>query len=441
MPSLVPFQEIGRDFLIKRPYALLADEPGCGKTPQDIMAAMVVAPSVTDYKIVVCPASVRSHWKEQIFEWTGSSEGWGIISYNAATTHGRYLRGPFAVLTLDEFHFCKTMDSQRTQAILGNEHGIVRRSKRVWVLIGTNILNRPRELYPMVKTLGGGILKPYDTPNKYYQRYCGQFFNGRGLDNRGASHLDELGEKLSSFMLRRTKAEVLSQLPPVVTSYIPLELTSLELRDVTSEEDTIENREVYVSPTHELYGQLGDLAKLLRLTGLAKVNKVCAFVDDKLQTVDKVLIFAWHTDVVKEIHRILSGKGHQPVIFKGTDKQKDKAKGIFMGEESCRAIIGNIRTMGTGVDGFHKVCSTSILAEIPWVPGEQDQSIVGRLQRFGAVGGEGSTINAYILHAIGTLESAVIGSQRGKRVVIDRVYNWGVKVSENNFSVVREGML
>lgn len=426
---LKPFQSIGADFLCQHPHALLADEMGLGKT----VTALAAIESIDAREIlVICPASVRTNWMQ---EWNecgmdtsltrkaGRKRCMTVMSYNGAVSSYRApdlsLCGPFDVIILDEAHFLKTADSQRTQAIFGNDRGLARRAHYKWGLTGTPVLNRPRELYPILKTLAGKLITPYNTPASFDQRYCGAYFDGRGINNKGASHMDELAAKLTTFMLRRTKAEVMPELPPRIISHPPLDLTLDELAPVFALESEISNREAYLSPTHEDYAQLGDLSRMLRAMGNAKIKKVAAFVEDLLDSgADKVVIFCRHRDVIRGLESEL---GHCcPVVYHGgmNDTQKQEAVKSFCRVADRREVfIGQIAAAGVGINGLQEVCSTVVFAELSWVPGEMAQAI-DRCHRIGQTAG---CVNVYMPHVPGTLESAMLQVQLAKQTVIDRL--------------------
>jgi SWI/SNF-related matrix-associated actin-dependent regulator of chromatin subfamily A-like protein 1 len=421
--ELKHFQITGADFLRSRNHALLADEMGLGKTVQ----ALAAVEKLNLKKIlVICPASVRTNWKQEIEECLGAEflPRFSIISYNGAVSGILGGEWGWDAVILDEVHFLKTPDSQRTQAIFGNGKGLARGSERhIWGLTGTPVLNRPRELYPILKTLHPEGIAGYDTWGKFTQRYCGAFFDGRGINTRGASNIAELAKGLSGFMLRRTKADVMPELPPRIISHPAIELTAAEDRPIFEAEAAVQDREAYLSPTHEDYAQLGDLSHLLRVTGVAKVRAVADFVDDILETEDKVVIFCRHRDVITGLENAL---GHYlPVVYHGgmNDEKKKRAVEEFVNHKDCGVFIGQIQAAGTGINGLQKVCSNVVFAELSWVPGEMAQAI----DRCHRIGQQSSAVNVYMPHVPGTLESAILQVQLRKKAVIEKLMGDGEK--------------
>lgn len=432
--TLMPFQEEGAAFLAARTRALLADEMGLGKT---ISALAAVEKLGLSNVLVICPASVRSNWAKEIRECGLNPDNFLVMSYNSAVS----LIPPPSdagvlhdVIIIDECHFLKSVDSLRSLAVFGNETGLARRCARIWALTGTPVLNRPRELYPLLKAAGGEkVLGPWNSWGKFTQHFCGAFFDGRGINTKGATNLTELADRLKGFMLRRTKAEVLPQLPPKVISLVPMELTAAELTPIFDIEAGILNREAYLSATTEDYAQLGDMARLDKAVGLAKARKIGAFVEDMMDSgVDKIVIFTKHREVLRILDQELGH--HLPASYQGgmSDEQKKEAVEEFKTNKNCGVFIGQLQAAGTGINGLQDVCSHVVFAETSWVPGEMAQAI-DRLHR---IGQGASSVNVYVPFVPGTLEEAKLQVRTGKERVIDRLMEVNPSVQHKDDSAV-----
>lgn len=420
--ELKNYQTEGVNFLTKKAHALLADEMGLGKTVTALAAAEAAgARSV----LVICPASVRLNWRQEAEECGVSFPiRFDVISYHGASSPviRRELAPRYDVLILDEAHFLKTPESQRTQAVFGNgERGLARRATLKWCLTGTPVLNRPRELYPILKTLHAKALGAYASWERFASRYCGAYWDGYAINTKGASHIDELAGILEGFMLRRTKAEVLPELPPRIINRPPLELNTMELREIGAAEMEITDREAYLSSTHEDYAQLGDMARTLHIVGLTKVRALVDFINETLEG-EKVVIFARHRDVIEAL-RVQLG-GDKTVVYHGGmgDKEKGAAVSSFVAEAGKQFFVGQIAASGTGINGLQKVCANVVFAELSWVPGEMAQAI----DRCHRIGQSASAVNVYLPHVPGTLESAMLQVQAAKSAVIDRLVGGGV---------------
>lgn len=409
---------MGAQFLASRFHAALGCERGTGKTVMALRAARMVGAKRV---LVTCPASVRSSWEEHIAEEFGGTEGWRVISYNQACKEPA--SGAFDVWIGDEIHFTKNLDSARSKAIFG-PNGLARRARYKWCLSGTMAPNgRPIELYPMLKALAPAFRTV--SFNEYAREYCGAFFDGYAWNVKGASRVEELSVLLRGFMLRRTLNEVYPNRIEPIVSRIPVDLSPADLKAVWAEEEAIGGRESRISSRFDKFSQMGDSAKLLRLLGLAKERAAADFVKDQLKSVDKVVIFAHHLGVVDGLAARLAA--FHPAIYCGgmSDGQKDGEKARFVGEPACRVFIGARSAAGTGINDLQRVCSTAVIAEPSWVPGETEQ-LIGRLDR---IGQKAPLVRAYVLFAKGTLDAVVVGTHdrkaaTGEKLMGDGVVDW-----------------
>lgn len=416
-----PHQLVARDFLAARPHSALGDDPGLMKTLSFLLAAKKVGARTG---LITCPASVRSHWTENIEDVFGSLSGWDVISYNGA--NDLEVRSKLAlrydVWGGDEIHFCKSIDSQRSRAIFakpgfgpGKQEGLARRAHYKWPLSGTITPNyRPVELWPMLKSMCPAFKDM--TFGVYAQKYCGAYWDGRQLNVKGASQIDELAKILADFMLRRTEAEVYPNRVKPLVERVPVELSKEDMRAVLAAEDEIGGREVRISGSYDKFSQLGDAAKLRRLLGTAKVRHVVSFVHDLLETVDKVVVFAHHKDVISSLSAKL---GYNHSIYQGgmSDGAKDYAKKKFMDDVNCRIFIGQSTAAGTGVDGLQRACSTMVMAEPSWVPGETDQW----LRRLARTGQKDALVKTYLIYAKGSMDGVMTQVHDRKENVGERL--------------------
>ena len=169
-PKLFPYQIEGRDWLLNRKFALLADEPGLGKTAQVITAL----DKLNLQKILIlCPAVARINWAREIKTWSTYSGDVSIIdgrnqhidfggivisSYDLADCAPK---GEWDLLVLDESHFLKSLETKRTRTVFASG-GLAHHTKRIWALSGTPAPNHAGELWVLLYTFGITPLKYED---------------------------------------------------------------------------------------------------------------------------------------------------------------------------------------------------------------------------------------------------------------------------------------
>jgi len=217
----MPYQRTGIAFLKANKHALLADEMGLGKTIQAIGGINdLCAKSV----LIVCPAGLKLNWQDELRIWLKEKDhkiyivgkkssiiprsatiilvNYDVISHS--NIFYQLAERDYDIIICDESHYLKTMGAARTKAMLKSK-GLIRKGKYKWLLTGTPVLNRPMELFAILKVLANENIKPYDTWAKFAYRFCGAFHDQWGFNTRGASHLDDLNLRLKPFMLRRLK--------------------------------------------------------------------------------------------------------------------------------------------------------------------------------------------------------------------------------------------
>lgn len=378
--KLFPYQETGVDFLSKRKYALLADEQGIGKTAQAICAAKQLA---CQRILVICPASVKYNWDREITNWDSCTRvvinktldliwrpRYTVINYDLI--HRRefakaLLKETYDLIICDEAHYLKNSGAKRTKMVYG-KGGLADRADRVWLLTGTPVMNRPVEVFPMLRRFIPDQLAKYADYMNFTRRYCAGYRGKFGWDASGASNIDELAKHLNDFMLRRTKQEVLPELPEKIFQKIEFDPPTKKVEKLLQNE-----REAF---------DLGAMATDRREVGMAKLPFVIEHLTNLLEEKDKVIVFAHHRDVLEALAWAFRSSGAVLVYGGITSKQKQTLVDEFVNNPKRRLFLGQIDSAGIGIDGLQKVADTIVFAEVSWVPGSIKQAI-DRCHRIG----------------------------------------------------------
>lgn len=338
-------------------------------------------------------------------------------------------------------------------------------AKRRVFLSGTPMMNRPIELWPFVRAFDPqGLGKNYED---YGYRYCdGYFDTTRGefgaYNFTGSSNGPELGAKLrGTFMIRRLKREVLPELPPVFRQVIVLD--SPEIREMVAREDelaqalrlyetsfvgTDADLGLHIADQAYKYGfhksddpdkpnsrainldyvaaVLGleppavqvlfeEMAQVRRDLGLAKLSAVVPWVKNFLDGGEKLIMFAYHSDVVKALAEACAE--YEPaVIYGGTPVKRRQAEvDRFMEDDRCRLFTGNIDAAGVGYT--MTIAHDVGFAEGDWVPTKMEQAE----DRACRIGQTAEKIMSFYLVANGSLDSRIAESALVKREVINGI--------------------
>lgn len=256
MTELYKHQVVGVDWITRKPYMMLADEPGAGKTLQVIEAAqrMYEAGDI-DQVVVVCPPEVRSVWYDREFgqvkqfarvplemtqyhskvrTWTDAEQGgramrWTVTNYEFLRHGSVWSRGKSTgprldplvgavgektLLVLDESFYVKNPEAEQTRAVWTLRQGC----GRVVELNGTPDGDNPGDVYAQMKILHPDILGCRD-----WFQYRGRYalmatanYRGRNVKEIvGWKDLDDLKRRCEPYVLRRLKRECID-LPPVL---------------------------------------------------------------------------------------------------------------------------------------------------------------------------------------------------------------------------------
>jgi len=416
--NLFPYQQEGVRWLADRQLALLADEPGLGKSAQIVRAADVIG---AQRILLLCSASIRMNWTREFAKFSERGvatlplmtaanlpdafpTGCMISSYDLIRNSSviSWLRSQkWDLLVLDEAHYCKGTDARRTQMILGVD-GLIHRATRTWALTGTPAPNHAGELYPLMRCFG----RASGSYSAWIEQFCITRPTPFGVKIIGSKNIPELRALIAPVILRRKKADVMAELPRVKFEYLTVEAgpvdEQLHFDDFQHAPATPEvlHRKIaqqngILQAALQLTGLGGEGVAFLesirdkvtvtrRYTGLSKLPAVVQIVGDELASnaYQKIVIFAVHKSVVEEIRWQL--RRFHPVSLYGATPANKRQKNIdtFVNDPECRIFVGNVESGGTGVDGLQRVCDQCMFIEQDWVPGRNAQAVM-RLNRIG----------------------------------------------------------
>ncbi len=416
--SYLGYQRAGIAYALTHPTCLIADEMGLGKTVQAL--GLINADPSIGSALIVCPASLKVNWSREARRWLVRPMGVGIAgeAFPARTPvvivnyeQLRKFRGAIRARTwdlavFDEAHYCKNPQAQRTIEVFGQrawtnpatgkrrEHVAPIPARRRLFLTGTPILNRPVELWPLLKAMGWEWL-PFVT------RYCEavQRRAGKKLvwDTSGPkdptkpetrARLDELQRRLrEQFMVRRLKADVLTELPPKRRQIIEVSAGGAArqvqaelalLRQLAPEASADEYLDAVSRLGQGQFGAFGELSRIRHEIALAKIPAVVEHVTECLESSAKLVLFNHHKDALYATREALSQAGIKSVALTGDMTgpagmaARQRAVDDFQGDPSVRVFCGTIDAAGVGLT--LTAASHVVFGELAWVPGKMSQA-------------------------------------------------------------------
>jgi len=422
--ELYPYQKVGVEFFENGDgRTILADKPGVGKSLQALAHGVY-----SGYKkmLIICPASVKYSWEKEVEKWTKlksfvissknkltnehfMNNNVFIINYDIVVKYVDLLTSlRFDCLVCDEFHYVKNRFSKRTKATIAVSKNI----SSVLLLSGTPVLNRPVELFT-----GLHILHPKVWSNwyAYTTRYCNGHKGDYGWDATGASHLDELTKKISPYFLRRTKEQVLSQLPPKIIIDMPVELDKENALMYRTEENGVADK----LSSDEDFDAVGVNALVLlnnlrQITSRGKIYAAKDVINNVIENGEKILVFSVYNEPLETLKEEY---GDSAVVITGKVSEDDRRKAIddFQNDNTKNIFLGGMKSSGVGIT--LTAASNVLFIDYSWVPADHEQA-ADRCHRPGQVA---NSVNIYQLHAKNTMDDYMRSVIDGKKKLLELV--------------------
>lgn len=433
----LPYQRAGVQFLeTAGGRGIIADQMGLGKTLQSL-AYMQLHPDKRP-AIIIVPASLKINWQREIAKWLSTDEkihlitgrktypligqtiyiiNYDIVSYWS----DELIKLNAPVLIADEAHYCKNAQSKRSKAV----KKLAGKIPHTILLTGTPVTNRPLELFPLLNMVDSTAW-PSFWP--YAKRYCGAYNDGWGWNFSGATNLDELHQKIKPYVVRRTKDQVLTELPAKRRVTVPFEMTADKAKEYKHQ---LEETARILREAQRGAMDAHHLARIEKLKQIAVGGKLPAAIEwlkDFTESGQKIIVFATHKFVVAEL---MAAFGDQAVKVTGDDSQDERQTAVdaFQNDPSKLVFVGNIKAAGVGLT--LTAASDVAFLEFAWTPGDHDQA-EDRAHRIG----QQDNVTCWYLVALGTMDEKIIDLLEQKRQIVDQVTDG--KSGDLKFSIMNE---
>lgn len=412
----------------------LADEMGLGKTIQ-ILALLDKQLKRGRQALIVVPRSLVFNWMEEIAKFTGlsvfdyskgdrrDSEG-KLSDYDIIVTTYAIMRSDIEVLEETDFHYAildeaqaiKNASSKAAKAALR-----LRATHRICAT-GTPIENSLGELWSQFSFINPGFLG-----EKSIKRFASNDQKELSPDS-----IRILSQAIRPFLLRRTKSEVLKDLPEKVEAEIHCKLPAHQ-RDEYDQLQTYYRNKVLEA---ELSGSpnksfiiLEGLTRLRQaachpgLIDSALLGMSSAKIDllkEKLDEVgdSKVLIFSQFTSMLKIVKGELDRLGYTYEYLDGSTGNRQKKVERFQSDDDCQIFLISLKAGGTGLNLTK--AEYCIILDPWWNPAAESQAI-DRAHRIG----QKNKVIAYKFVAKGTVEEKVLKLQQQKKKLAQDVLGGG----------------
>lgn len=437
-PFLRPYQKEGYwwlHFLYHYHFGgFLADEMGLGKTLQ--MIAFLLSIKGNGKSIIVCPSALMHNWAKEITKFAGQEirflvmdgslekrrqkqkqvEEYDVLITSYSLLHQDrefYHRQVFHLCVLDEAQHVKNKKAKRTQSLkaLQAHHRLA--------ITGTPIENTITEMWTIFDFLMPGFLGSHSWFSKTFEI---------PLQSPVASEREEASRRLKNlvrpFVLRRTKEEVLAELPPKIEQEVWLDLTESQKALYLQTVEVIRlscEREWRSSSQKGLMHFLAGLTKLRQiclhpaLVGFSpeeepiKMRAVRELVLEALDSGHRVVIFSQFVELLQIVRKELEMMGLELLYLDGRTKNRVDLVDTF-NEGEMPVFLISTKAGGTGLTITG--ADTVILLDPWWNPSVEKQAI-DRVHRIG----QKKTVHVFRLFTEGTIEEKMFLLQKRKKAL------------------------
>jgi len=290
------------------------------------------------------------------------------------------------------------------------------------LLSGCPILNKPIDLFHQLHLVAPDVWRNFLAfRDRYEQGYYHPHFSY--WIPTGSKNIEELSQRIKPFILRKSKAEILKDLPPKIYNKIPIQLNGEHLTRYNLAMDDFKQ---FLLQFTDLTRQ--EILRRLRGEAFAKIQAIKQICSDyKVQSDlikkivenilennpdDKVVIYSQYRKVVKDLHRQFPNS----VVMHGQMEIEARGKSVaeFQNNPKVKVFIATIQTGGMGITltrGSHV-----IFCDLMWNPSDMEQS-VDRLHRIGTH----KAVNIFYVLGKDTIDTQIYSMIESKKEVIDQI--------------------
>ncbi len=439
--QLRPYQAQGIEWLAslaqRNFHGLLADDMGLGKTLQALAfcAWLRAGQKLSGPALVVCPTSLVTNWLREAARFVPHLRTLDLTGPDRAQRLGRidecdllvtsyailrrdmehYRTHPFSLVILDEAQHIKNRGSQNAQAAK-----MLRAAHRL-ILTGTPLENSVLDLWSLFDFLLPGYL---GTATEFRERYETPLTRGPEPKT-----MERLRHRVRPFFLRRTKEEVLPELPPKLEYLTLCELTD-EQREVYRAVLAQGRREVFEHAGKAGKGRdrMAVLTTLLRLRQVcchldllphgeekrvwkepsAKLDRTFELIDEAIDGGHRVLLFSQFVRVLHLLRDEVARREMRFAYLDGQTLERQAEVDRFQQDAGIPLFLISLKAGGTGLN---LTGADTVIHFDPWWNPAVEEQATSRAHRMG----QSRSVQAYKLIAAGTVEEKIQALQARKR--------------------------
>lgn len=393
--TLRTYQEFGVRYILRQGNVLLGDEMGLGKTVQAIASMVSLRALGAAHFMVICPASVLVNWCREIKQfsdlavtpirggdqaavrrWTEKG-GVAVTTYESISRFALTGEFRFALLVADEAHYVKNPAARRTQVLLI----LRRRAERVLFMTGTPLENRVDEMCFLISCLRTDIA-------------------GEIKEMKYISSAPQFREKLAPVYLRRTREDVLGELPELIEKEEWCEMGLAEWKQYT------------LSVAAENFMAMRQVSWDVELKQSSKAKRLLELCEQAEEDGRKIIVFSYFRETIRAVQQLLGTRALEPITGSVSPARRQELVDAFSEAEDGKVLICQVQAGGTGLN--IQAASVIIFCEPQIKPSIENQAI-SRAYRMGQL----RSVMVHRLLCDNTVDERILELLREKQDIFD----------------------
>ena len=393
--TLRSYQTFGVKYIVHQKNVLLGDEMGLGKTVQAIAAMAALAAEGKSHFMVVCPASVLVNWCREIRKFStlevtkvhGSDDvallhwrengGVAVTTYESISRFGLPEKFKIPMVIADEAHYVKNPEAQRTKALVN----LLRRAQYTLFMSGTPLENRVEEMCFLVSCLQPQVAKSLE-------------------DVKFLSTAEQFRQQLAPVYLRRTREDVLQELPDLIEKEQWCTLNRAE-QDIY--------KEAVMSGNFMAIRQVSWQAGLQNSSKAARLLELC---DQAKEQKRKIIVFSFFRNTLRQVTELLGDRCMEPITGEISPQRRQEIVDEFGKAPDGAVLVSQVQAGGMGLN--IQSASVIIFCEPQIKPSIENQAI-SRAYRMGQV----RDVLVYRLLADDTIDERILELLKNKQLQFD----------------------
>lgn len=363
--QLRPYQEWGVKYALHQGKVLLGDEMGLGKTVEAIATMVSLKNTGATHFMVVCPASVITNWCREItrhsmlsvvrihgYGRSGAFQSWIKAGGVAVTTYETTGSLPmdadfqFTLLTVDEAHYIKHKEAQRSQ----NVRKIAEHAERLLFMTGTALENNVDEMVSLMEVLQPNVAASV-----------------RGMEVLASA--PEFRKRVAPVYYRRKREDVLTELPDKIESR---EWCTLNAEEKQVYEEAVLSKKY--ADARRVSFNVEDLSKS------SKAQRLLEIVSDAKDDGRKVIVFSFFLDTIGKVKELFGTQCMNPINGSVSPQRRQEIIDEFDAAPAGAVLAAQIQSGGTGLN--IQSASVVVICEPQFKPSIENQAI-SRAYRMG----------------------------------------------------------